>query len=74
MVRLPNTLDLLGKRVRYNGEVGLVVGRLDPLAANRDRLASFRGASVTIRVEGRLAPHFVEVAASDLASIEVLEG
>ena len=25
-----NTLDLLGKRVRYNGETGVVVSRSEP--------------------------------------------
>jgi hypothetical protein len=74
MVNPPNSLDLLGKRVRYRGKEGLVVGRLDPLAAHRDRLAPFRGESVTICFEGHLAPTFVEVDAVDLGGVEVLEG
>jgi hypothetical protein len=74
MANPPNSLDLLGKRVRYQGKEGLVVGRLDPLAAHRDRLAPFRGESVTIRIEGHLGPTFVEVAAIDLGGVEVLEG
>jgi hypothetical protein len=74
MANPPNTLDLLGKRVRYQGKEGLVVARLDPLAAHRDRLAPFRGESVTIRIEGHLGPTFVEVDAVDLGSVEVLEG
>jgi hypothetical protein len=49
------------------------VGRLDPLAARRDRLAPFRGESVTIRIEGDLGPTFVEVDAVDLGGVEVLE-
>jgi hypothetical protein len=74
MPDLPNTLDLLGKRVRCQGKEGLVVSRCNPLAAHRDRLAPFRGESVTIRFEGQLGPTFVEVAAIDLGGIEVLEG
>ena len=69
-----NSLDLLGKRVRYQGKVGLVVGRLDPTKACKDRLAPFRSESVTIRVEGDLGPTLVEVDAADLGGIEVLEG
>lgn len=55
MVNPPNTLGLLGKRVRYQGKEGLVVGRLDPLLSRKDRLAPFRGESVTGRgtVSGR---------------------
>jgi hypothetical protein len=67
-----NTLDLLGKRVRYDGESGLVIARSEPAPASRDRLAAQRGRSVTIRIEGTLAPHFVEVTDSDLERIEVL--
>lgn len=67
-----NTLDLLGKDVCYEGEVGVVVARSEPAFAGRDRLAWRRGRSVTIRIEGILAPHFVEVAESDLHDIEVL--
>ena len=37
-------------------------------------LASKRGRSVTIRIEGELAPHFIEVTEPDLEGIEVLEG
>ena len=70
----PNTLDRLGKRVRYRGKEGVVVGRLDPLAAHKGRLAQFRGASVTIRFEGHLGATFVEVDAVDLGGVEVLEG
>ena len=70
----PNSLDLLGKRVRYQGKVGLVVGRLDPLAVQRDRLAPFRAESVTIRLEGQLGATFVEVDVSDFGDIELLEG
>jgi hypothetical protein len=69
----PNSLDLLGKRVRYQGKIGLVVGRLDPAAARRDRLAPFRSESVTIRFEGQLGAIFVEVDVADLGSVEVLE-
>ncbi len=67
-----DTLDLLGKHVRYNGEVGIVVSRSEPNREGRDGLAAQRGRSVTIRIEGQLAPHFVEVTEADLASIEVL--
>ena len=74
MANPPNSLDLLGKRVRYQGKEGLVVGRLDPLAAQRDRLAPFRAESVTIRFEGQLGATFVEVAAIDLGGVELLEG
>ena len=68
-----NTLDLLGRQVRYNGETGVVVSRSEPGWAGRDRLAAERGRSVTIRIEGPLAPHFVEVTETDLESIEVLD-
>ena len=74
MANPPNSLDLLGKRVRYQGREGLVVGRLDPTRAQRDRLAPFREESVTIRFEGDLGPTFVEVDAADFGAIEVLEG
>ena len=74
MANPPNTLDLLGKRVRYWGKEGLVVADSTRCAAHRDRLAPFRGESVTIRFEGDLGPTFVEVDAADLGSIEVLEG
>ena len=74
MANPPNSLDLMGKRVRYQGKEGLVVGRLDPPAAQRDRLAPFRGESVTIRFEGHLGATFIEVDAAELGSIEVLEG
>jgi len=74
MANPPNTLDLLGKRVLYQGKIGLVVGRLDPTRACKDRLAPFRSESVTIRVEGDLGPTFVEIDAAELGSIEVLEG
>lgn len=67
-----NTLDLLGKDVCYEGEVGVVVARSEPASSGRDGLAWRRGRSVTIRIEGTLAPHFVEVGESDLADIEVL--
>jgi hypothetical protein len=73
MPELPNSLDLLGKRVRCQGREGLVVSTFNPLAAHRDRLASFRAESVTIRFEGQLGPTFVEVAAPDLGDVEVLE-
>lgn len=66
-------LELLGKRVRYRGQRGVVVGRLDPRSAQRDRLASFRQASVTIRFEGPLGPTFVEVDGAELGAIEPLD-
>ena len=68
-----DTLDLLGKHARYNGETGIVVSRSEPGSSRRDGLAGQRGRSVTIRIEGQLAPHFVEVTEADLASIEVLD-
>jgi hypothetical protein len=68
-----NTLDLLGRRVRYNGETGVVVGHSEPDSSHRDRLAALRGRSVTIRIEGQLAPHFVEVTESDLNNIEIID-
>jgi hypothetical protein len=67
-----NTLDLLGKRVRYDGETGVVVGRNEPTLSGRDAMAAARGRSVTIRVEGTLAPHFIEVSGVDLERIELL--
>lgn len=73
VARFVNTLDLLGRHVRYDGEVGVVVSHSEPTLASKDRLASQRGRSVTIRVEGRVGPHFVEVAERDLERIEVLE-
>jgi hypothetical protein len=69
----PDTLALLGKRVRYRGKEGLVVGRLDPRLSGRDRLAPFREESVTIRFDGPLGATFVEVEGTELAVIEVLE-
>jgi len=36
-------------------------------------LAALRGRSVTIRIEGQLAPHFVEVTESDLNNIEIID-
>ncbi len=74
MANPPNCPDLLGKRVRYQGEEGLVVSTFNPLAAHRDRLAPFRGESVTIRIEGHLGATFVEVDAIDLGGVELLEG
>ena len=74
MANPPNSLDLLGKRVRYQGREGLVVSRFNPLAARKDRLAPFRGESVTIRFEGHLGATFVEVDAVDLGGVELLEG
>jgi hypothetical protein len=68
-----NTLDLLGKRVRYNGETGVVVNHSGPGFARRDYLAAQRGRSVTIRIEGKLAAHFVEVSETDLERIELLD-
>jgi hypothetical protein len=68
-----NTLDLLGKRVRYNGEAGVVVGHCGPGFGRRDYLAAQRGRSVTIRIEGKLAAHFVEVGETDLERIELLD-
>ncbi len=73
MANPPNTLDLLGKRVRYGGKYGVVVGRLDPRASRKDRLAPFREESVTIRFEGTLRPTFVEVGGAELARIVLLE-
>ncbi len=68
-----NTLDLLGRKVRYNGETGTVVSHSGPGSLGRDRLAAQRGRSVTIRIEGQLAPHFVEVTETDLENIEILD-
>jgi hypothetical protein len=68
-----NTLDLLGRRVRYNGETGVVVSRCEPGSARHDGLAAQRGRSVTIRIEGKLAAHFVEVSETDFDNIEVLD-
>ena len=68
-----NTLDLLGRKVRYNGETGTVVSHFRPGSLGRDRLAAQRGRSVTIRIEGQLAPHFVEVTETDLENIEILD-
>ena len=59
--------------MRYKGETGIVVGHSGPSASRRDGLAAERGRSVTIRIEGPLAPHFVEVTEKDLESIEVLD-
>lgn len=42
-------------------------------SSRREHLAAQRGGSVTIRTDGQLAPHFVEVTESDLASIAVLD-
>lgn len=70
---LPDTLALLGKRVRYQGREGLVVGRLDPHSLGRDRLAFLRGASVTIRFEGPLGATFVTVEGAELGAIELLD-
>ena len=71
MTSAPDPLELLGKRVRYRSRVGLVVGRLDPRSGQRDRLAPFREASVTIRFEGPLGATFVEVAGAELGVIEL---
>jgi hypothetical protein len=68
-----NTLDLLGRRVRYNGETGVVVSHCEPGSSRHDGLAAQRGRSVTIRIEGKLAAHFVEVSETDLERIEVLD-
>ncbi len=68
-----NSLNLLGKRVRYNGETGVVVSRSEPEWVGRDRLAAQGGSCVTIRIEGQHWPHFVEVRDADLASIEVVD-
>ena len=67
-----DTLDLLGKHVRYNGETAVVVSHSEPGSSRRDGLAAQRSKSVTIPIEGQLAPHFVEVTEADLARIEVL--
>jgi hypothetical protein len=67
-------LELLGKRVRYQGKEGCVVGRLDPHVAGRDRLAAYRSESLTIRFEGPLGATLVEVDGADFGDIEVLEG
>jgi hypothetical protein len=72
MAKPPNSLELLGKRVRYQGREGLVVSRLQPLAARRDHLAPLRAESVTIRFEGRLGATLVEVDAADFGAIELL--
>ena len=74
MANPANSLDLLDKRVRYQGKEGLVVSRFNPTAAGRDRLAPFRAESVTICFEGQLGPTFVEVDAVDLSGVELLEG
>jgi len=74
MANPPNSLDLLGKRVRYQGREGLVVSRFNPLAVGRDRLAPLRTESVTIRFEGQLGATFIELDAAELGSIELLEG
>jgi hypothetical protein len=74
MTNSQNSLDLLGKRVRYCGRDGLVVSRFNPQAVGRDRLASLRDESVTIRFEGQLGATFIEVDAVDLGSVELLEG
>ena len=74
MANPPHTLDLLGKRVRYQGKEGLVVSMFNPLAAHRDHLAPFRSESVTIRIEGHLGSTFVEVDAIDLGGVDLLEG
>jgi hypothetical protein len=69
-----NTLDLLGRQVGYYGETGVVVGHSGPGFARRDGLAAQRGRSfTTIRNEGNLAAHFVEVSETDLERIEVLD-
>ncbi len=68
-----NTLDLLGRKVRYNGETGTVVSHSGPGSLGRDRRGAQRGRSVTIRIEGQLAPHFVEVTETDLENIEILD-
>ena len=74
MANPPHTLDLLGKRVRYQGREGRVVSRLDPLSTRGDRLAPLRAESVTIRFQGHLRPTFVEVDAADFGDIEVFGG
>ena len=74
MANPPNTLDPLGKRVRYCGKEGLLVSRLNPLGVGRDRRAPLRAESVTIRIEGDLGPTFVELDAAEFGSIELLEG
>jgi len=73
MVELHDALKLLGKRVRYMGKVGVVVGRLDPQSTHRDHLAPLRDHWVTIRFEGPLGPTFVEVEDAALGTIEVLD-
>ena len=73
MVAPANFLDLLGKRVRYRGQVSVVVGRLDQRRSQRDRLAPFRDESVTVRFERPLGATFVEVEGAELAEIERLE-
>ena len=67
-----NTLDLLGRQVRYE-ETGVAVSRSEPGTSRRGTLAAQGGRSLTIRIDGRLAPHFVGVTESDLANIEVLD-
>jgi hypothetical protein len=68
-----NTLDPLDRQVRYNGETAVVVSHSEPGSSRRDGLTAQRSKSVTIPIEGQLAPHFVEVAQSDPESIEVLD-
>jgi hypothetical protein len=68
----PNPLELLGKRGRYLGKVGVVVGRFDPQSPRQDHLAPLRDRLVTIRFEGLFGPTFVEAEGAALAEIEVL--
>jgi hypothetical protein len=35
-----NALDLLGRQVRYGGEIGVVMGRSEPGVSRRERLAN----------------------------------
>jgi hypothetical protein len=68
-----NTQNLLARQVRYNGETGLVVSHSEPGSSRRDGMAAQRGRFVTIRIDGQLAPHFIEVTEADLENIEALD-
>jgi hypothetical protein len=60
-----NTLDLLGRRVRCDGGVGVVVARSAPNGTSRSDEVYARGRSVTIRIEGELADRFLIVEEAD---------
>jgi hypothetical protein len=68
-----DTLDLFGKLVCYDGEIGKVVYRSGPPQASRDHFAALRSRSVTIRIEGALVPRFMVLADTDLERMELVE-